>query len=167
MSASKSKADSGTRRFVVLAAAIAAVAFVVGLALTVSASSGGTTTTTTTVPSSVFRDQVETSLRGTQAVAATFLRSEARCGTGACIDNAAAAALSAEGAVAGPFNPIKFPTNAESAATAYANLLVALQRTYISIGGTLNKTAIVATLPAFKKGMQQITAEARTVESLL
>lgn len=167
MSASKSKADSTTRRFVVLAGAIVAIAFVVGLALTVSKSSGGTTTTTTTVPATTYRDQVATSLRETRAVATTFLRLERRCASGTCIDNAAANALSAEGAIAGKLNPVEFPSNAETAAAAYANLLVSLQRTYLSIGGLTSKAAIAATLPGFGTGIRQIGAAAQTVESLL
>jgi hypothetical protein len=167
VSASKSKADSTTRRFVVLAGAIVAIGFVIGLGLTVSASSGGTTTTTTTVPSSTYRDKVATTLRETQAVAATFLRLEQRCASGTCIDNAAASALSAEGVIAGKINPVEFPTNSESAASAYADQLVTLQRTYLSIGGLTSKTAIAATLPGFKTAIQQLAAAARTVESLL
>ena len=167
MSASKSKADSATRRFVVVAGAIVAIGFVVGLALTVSASSGGTTTTTTTVPAAVYRDQVATSLRETQAVATAFLRLAKHCASATCIDNAAANALSAEGAIAGKLNPVVFPASSESAASAYANILVSLQRTYLSIGGLTSKTAILATLPSFEMGMQQIAADARKVESLL
>lgn len=169
MSASKAKGtdNPATRRAVVAGLAILAIAFVVGLAVSVSATSKDTATTTTTIPVVNFRDQIATSQRATQAVATTFLRSVRHCASATCMDNAAAAALSAEGALAAKFNPDTYPSIAQNAATAYSNLLVALQRTYLSIGSSTSKSQIEAALPSFVKGLPPLAASAVAVERLL
>lgn len=167
MSASKAKAHSTTFRIVTIGAAIVAIGFVIGLAVAITRSTSPSTTTTTTVPSSAFRDQVASSQRQTAAVAAAFLRAQAHCASATCIDDAAAAALSAEGAIAAKFNPVNFPANASSVATAYSNLLVALQRTYLSIGSSTSETTIAAMMPDFKKGLQLLAQSAQTVENAL
>ena len=107
------------------------------------------------------------SQRASQAVSTTFLRAARRCGSSTCIINAAATALAAEGAIATKFNPDNFPAGAQGAANAYANVLVSLQRAYLSIGSLTNRDAALALLPGLEQNVRELAAGARTVESLL
>ncbi len=164
MSESKASSEPTRRRLLVTGGIVLAIACVVGLGVSIAASSG---TTTTTSPDASYRALMISDQRANQAVATGFFKGEKSCVSAACIDNAASTALSAAGALAAKFNPENFPSSVTSFANGYANLLVEIQHSYLSIGIATTKSAILPLLPTLKSELSQLAAAATQTEHAL
>jgi hypothetical protein len=159
-------------RVVSVGGLLVVVALAVWLGISLGSSTTPTTTTTTTTSTTTiaqgngsFRSQIDTSLRDTKAVAATFLRSFGACKTIDCYQSAANTALNAEGTISNLVHQNEFPANASFAGTSYVEVLQSLQKTYLTASSS--NAGLLQVPSAVKTALTDAAKAARVVDALL